>query len=218
MARSPETIEALVATFRDYLEQTQTDPEAHEPPPAPDLFSLFSELEGLRTEVKRESRQVKEATDGFKPLLETAQNQQEQLNRAQSERTAEAAQQAWQAQTELLRRLLDLYDRLADAERLQPPEAPAWSWGCRPHRAWISAVREGQALSRRALERLLGDYGVSRLETHGQPFDPRRMRAVEVEGKHGSGRVIEEFRAGFIRDDHIVRPAEVKVRRQAPHD
>ena len=66
------TKQVLLSRFSDWLdaaEDGQAPPE--DPAPATDLYSLFVEMAGLRTEVRTESRMVKEALDQFRGVFDT---------------------------------------------------------------------------------------------------------------------------------------------------
>ena len=52
----------------------------------------------------------------------------------------------------------------------------------------------------------------------GRPFDPARMRVVDVEltDRVEAGTVLEVRRAGYRRGDELLRPAEVRAARPPP--
>jgi molecular chaperone GrpE len=67
---------------------------------------------------------------------------------------------------------------------------------------------------RQELLELLTRYGVARLQSVGQIFDPRLHQAVGAVGivsPEGDGVVTREFRAGYLIEDRVLRPAEVEV-------
>ena len=64
-------------------------------------------------------------------------------------------------------------------------------------------------------EKTLGDMGVERIPTVGQPFDPRYHEAVTMEEGDGSQEVVsEELQAGYRVGDDVIRHAMVKVKLQ----
>lgn len=72
---------------------------------------------------------------------------------------------------------------------------------------------EGVKISIKHFLDVLGEVGVSKIETIGKDFDPKSMEAVSTtEGQ--DGKVIEEIRAGYALFDTILRPAQVVVGRQ----
>jgi molecular chaperone GrpE len=64
----------------------------------------------------------------------------------------------------------------------------------------------------RQFEKTLGDMGVKRIKTVGEPFNPNLHEAVSVEGEGGEETVSEELQAGYILGDEVIRHAMVKVK------
>lgn len=61
---------------------------------------------------------------------------------------------------------------------------------------------------------VLKQEGIEKIETIGKNFDPNLMECIQtVEGEEG--KVLEETRAGYRLYDQVLRPAQVKVGRQA---
>ncbi len=59
----------------------------------------------------------------------------------------------------------------------------------------------------------LSDIGVKRIETVGQPFDPRYHEAVSVEEGEGSQEIVsEELQSGYKIDEEVIRHAMVRVK------
>lgn len=204
--------EDLIAQFRTYLEGVEDEPAA-----PPDDFSLFAELSGLKNEVKLEARQVREAIDQFKSVFGTLQADNEALTRElESRRTAEKTLRR-EALRPLLLQLLDLRDRLEAGLELSAPPKRSWRarWFRQPDEL-LDSMREGQRMSLRRLDRILGDYRVRPLEALENPLDPHTMRVVEVESRpdRDQGIVTGELRKGFFWDDELLRPAEVKVNKR----
>jgi len=79
------------------------------------------------------------------------------------------------------------------------------------------ALLDGVRLVEKHLLDVLARHGVTRVASHGQPFDPAHHEAVaHVESDtHGSGMVIEEHRGGFRMHDRLLRPAMVSVSKGA---
>jgi molecular chaperone GrpE len=77
----------------------------------------------------------------------------------------------------------------------------------------VEAYRRGVALIHDNLHELLRRYGVRRMETIGQAFDPTLHEAAlhEPSDAHHEGEVTGELRPGYMRGDRLLRPAVVKV-------
>ena len=80
-----------------------------------------------------------------------------------------------------------------------------------------TVLLDGVRLVEKRLSDVLARHGVTRVASHGQPFDPAHHEAVaHVESDtHGSGMVIEEHRGGFRMHDRLLRPAMVSVSKGA---
>src|SRR4051812_49638181 len=81
---------ALLSRFSAYLDTVDDGPAPPDDPgETADLFSVFVEMAGLRTEVRTESRLVKEALDQFRGAFDTLQSShatlQRELDRARAE-------------------------------------------------------------------------------------------------------------------------------------
>lgn len=203
--------DSLVEQFRSYLDGIgETPPPSEAAGSEADLFTLFVELAALRTEVRTESRLVKDTLDQFRNVFQIVQSSQGAL-----EQELQSARERARAQERaLLLDLLDLRDRLAAG--LQPARVlrPRWQVPWRRARTpQIEPWQEGLHMTLRRLDRILQDRRVTPIDMLGRRFDPRLGRVVAT--RHGPGTdagiVLEEVRAGFLWDDLPLRPAEVVV-------
>lgn len=61
-------------------------------------------------------------------------------------------------------------------------------------------------------EKTLGDLGVERIKTVGEPFDPNLHEAISMEEGDGKEEIVsEELQSGFILGDSVIRHAMVRV-------
>ncbi len=76
-----------------------------------------------------------------------------------------------------------------------------------------TGILEGIEMVYRELLKVLEKNGVKRIEAVGEPFDPEIHEAVAVtpHAEYPAGTVVEEVRAGFAKDDKLLRPASVVV-------
>lgn len=64
-------------------------------------------------------------------------------------------------------------------------------------------------------EKTLGDLGVTRIKTVGEPFDPHFHEAVSMEEGEGDTEVVsEELQSGYAMGDEVIRHAMVRVKPQ----
>ena len=112
---------------------------------------------------------------------------------------ADLAAARQRAEVELLSELADVVQALevAQSSTEQDPDA----------------VREGVSLVARQLQKVFDTHGLSRIETEGNPFDPRLHEAVLTEQAHGvdKGTIVREVSPGFVCGDKVIRPAKVSV-------
>ncbi len=208
--------QALIDRFRGYLDMVE---DGEEPPDDPgetaDLFSVLVEMAALRSEVRTESRLVKEALEQFRGVFDSLQASQATLQRELDRARTETRDQAQSALRPLLLDVIDLRDRLVAALTLSAAARPRWRdrlW--RRDRSGVAAWQEGLRMTLRRLDQVLLDRRVVATQLAGLPFDPRLARAIGTAADSSvaaEGTVIKEVRAGFLWDDQVLRTAEVIV-------
>ncbi len=207
--------QALLSRFSAYLDSAADQPEPPDDPgEATDLYSLFVEMAGLRSEVRTESRLVKEALDQFRGVFDLLRTSQATLQQELDRVRAETRAQAHAALRPLLLDVIDLRDRLVAALKLVATGRPHWSDRLlRRNAPGGAAWQEGLRMTVRRLDQVLLDRGVVATHLVGQPFDPRRARVVATapDSSVAEGTVIEEVRTGFLWEDQVLRTAEVIV-------
>jgi len=209
--------QALLSRFRAYLDTAETaapEPRAE----TTDLYSLFVEVAGLRSEVRTESRLVKEALDQFRGVFDTLQASQANLQQDLDRARAATRDQADAALRPLLLDVIDLRDRLLAALTSAAAARPGWVGRLlRRPASGDEAWQEGLRMTLRRLDQVLLDRRVVPMQLVGQPFDPRRARVVatSADGSAADGTVLEVIRAGFLWDDQVLRTADVIVSKNA---
>jgi molecular chaperone GrpE len=208
---------ALLEHFNAWLDAAEAESKpAAEPEQTTDLFSLFVELAGLRTEVRTESRLVKEALDQFRGAFDTLQASHATLQRELDRARDEARNGRRDVLRPLLLDVIDLRDRLSAALATSGATLPRW-----PERLWRRQAGHGQAwqdglrLTLQRLDQVLRGRGVEAMQLLGRPLDPRLARAIGTVPDHAAaeGTVVEEVRTGFLWEDAVLRTAEVIVSR-----
>ncbi len=83
--------------------------------------------------------------------------------------------------------------------------------------AALDALIDGVEVTERGLEQSLTKFGVRRIETKGQKFDPAVHQAMfEMESPDAQpGTVVEEIQAGYVIGDRTLRPALVGIAKRA---
>jgi len=79
--------------------------------------------------------------------------------------------------------------------------------------AALAALKKGYELGLDRLDQTLEEFNAREIPCEGQPFDPRRMNAVDREESSTvpEGTVIEVYRSGYEWNGELFRPAQVKV-------
>ena len=214
------TKDALLARFRDYLDGLD---EVSEAPTASDereidLYTLFTELAGLRNEIKLESRQVKQALDHSRELIDALQQNNKRLSVELGElRRGEDALRE-DAERDLLLEVLELRDRLATSvisiSGFQPGSLLERPRG--RTKQLIDGMGQGLEIGLRRIDGLLGRYQVRPVEAIGNRLDPMRMQAAAVnhDPEQQEGVVLSELRKGYQRGEKMLRLAEVIVNKR----
>ena len=108
--------------------------DSEEPPDDPgetaDLFSVLVEMAALRSEVRTESRLVKEALEQFRGVFGSLQASQATLQRELDRARTETRDQAQSALRPLLLDVIDLRDRLGAALRCPRRRGLAGATAC----------------------------------------------------------------------------------------
>ncbi len=206
--------QALLDRFTAWLDTADDTEAPDDPGETADLYSLFVEMAGLRSEVRTESRLVKDALDQFRAVFDTLQASQATLQKELDRTRAEGRDQARATLRPLLLDVIDLRDRLVAALKLAETIRPGWSDRVLRRRpSGGEAWQEGLRMTLRRLDQVLQDRRVIATQLVGQPVDPRlaRVVATSADSSMTEGTVLEEVRAGFLWDDQVLRTAEVIV-------
>jgi molecular chaperone GrpE len=204
----------LLEDFQKYLDQRDLD--SIETNTQPDLKTLLSELTGLKTEVKVETRQFKNTLDSLSSALTTVQEDNKLLSAERTENIQGLEIQHAETIRIMLLEFIDIYDRLAmGGEILQNyrPVKSLFKSSRKKDMHFIKRFAQGQVMTVKRLEKLLQRYQVSPVDCVGELLDPVTMRAVETScfPKLENGMVLEELRKGFMYQGQVLRLAEVRV-------
>ncbi|HVE81151.1 MAG TPA: nucleotide exchange factor GrpE [Candidatus Dormibacteraeota bacterium] len=149
-----------------------------------------------KKKTSKENQKVEELTEDLKRLQAEFAN----YRRREGEAKAELIDLARQ---DVVRDLLPLLDNIDRALAHYPKhlQDDPWAMG-------VSQV------AKQARE-TLGEMGVIRIESVGQPFDHNLHEAISLEEGEGSREVVaEELQAGYKMGDKVIRHAVVKVKKQ----
>ncbi len=208
----------LVEQFRAYLDTSPPCDVTSEEDV--DLFALFSELAGLRSEVRLESRQFKTALDDFRAAFDAIAVSTEQISSGLRRIESRAGSGANEELRALLLGILDIYDRVSQAASSEKHDAGLFSFMCSGLVRRYQAHIEGMNMLEKRILELLASFGVEHVMSVGMKFDPAVMKAVDfvMSRSHEDGMVCAQQRAGFLWKGKVLRPAEVTVVRNGGDD
>jgi len=149
---------------------------------------------GARAALAQAEARAKEYLDGW-------QRSQAEFANFRKRQEAERAQMALLANVGLLRRLLPVVDDFERAISTFPNDVDSSGWF------------DGLVLVKRKLDGVLESEGVRPIEVEGAMFDPLYHEALtheEAEG-YADGQIIGLIQPGYMLEDHVLRPALVRV-------
>ncbi len=81
------------------------------------------------------------------------------------------------------------------------------------------AVMDGICMVSKEFHRILEGNGVEKIKTVGEEFDPNVHEAVFMEetDKYPEGAVVGEVRGGYMLNERLLRPAQVKIAKAIEH-
>ena len=189
-------------SFSEWINSLSPDrlPES-EPDDEPDLYSFFAALAALQTETRKLSRKSAESLASFSDTLDRIESSLVKNGSALPDCTLQ---------------ILGIYDRILRIKQ-KLGEAPSHRKIFNDNR-WVkyhSNIYEAMKLVEINCSDLLRSMGLVRIESKGQPFDPEKMVAAEVERNCSvpDNTVIEELSCGYIFEEKVIKIAEVKVAR-----
>ena len=97
----------------------------------------------------------------------------------------------------IITELIDVIDGIEVSRRNFPDDKEMKDW------------LDGFDSSLDKLDKFLEKFGVNKIETKGEKFDPLIHEAVEIQDKDGEN--IEEIRPGYTMHGKVIRPARVKI-------
>ena len=206
----------LLSEFADFLDREDAPHSRPENSKRTiDLYSLFQELIALKTEVKIEARQFKSALEQLQSQLDPLNQDNAVLRECLDQAKSNSEKEKESALRALLVQLLDLRDRLDQGRQAAGAYRAKAFYLFRPKReqALIEGLKQGQALTLKRLDQLLAAYEVLPIPVLDQAFDPKAMRAAELDQRPEleSGVVTGELRTGYFWREDVLRVAEVKV-------
>ena len=177
-----------------------------------DLYTLLMEFTALRQEIKFQNREQNNTLriqqsfiDSLKETLKLLKDRTSKLETLEERIRLISEKKA-------VLPFLNIRDSLIRGIKAAKAVAATKRLFVRPPRG-IEGIIEGYEIALRRFDRALSYVGITPVTALDRPFDPSKMRAVgqESDSKKEAGIVIEEQVGGFVRQDEVIRTAEVIV-------
>jgi len=206
-AHPPEAPGALPGTAQAAPDETGTGPgEAGDDPPPRSFDQALDVIDRLREQLAAKSTELGELKDRLLRDHADLENFKRRMQREKSDALRYASEH-------LLRDLLPVMDNLhraIDAARTPGGDTSAQSR--------IDGLVTGVKMVLHQFTETLSRFGVTRVESAGQAFDPSHHEAVaHVESAEQlPGSVVDEYVSGYRLHDRLLRPAQVTVAKPPP--
>jgi len=163
--------------------------------PEAKIAALEAELADLRAKAAEAEAKIAELNDQYLRKAADFENFRKRMNREKQEITEFANQNL----------LLDLLPVIDDFERAIKSAETSKDF---------ASFYEGIVMIEKRLStQLETKWGLKRFDSAGQPFDPNRHEAIQMEKKPGITEAVvqEDFIKGYFLKDRVIRFAKVKV-------
>ncbi|MCY4306627.1 MAG: nucleotide exchange factor GrpE [Aestuariivita sp.] len=180
----------------------------------PDLHDLFSAVTTLRQEIRLQNREQSKAERELGRAAERYDEAVQKINQREGDLRVVSHRAVRQAENICLRSFLEMHDTMlrghSAAEKISDDKG-----FFRRLPPGIEGIVEGYEIAMRRFDRIMAEFDVYRIEAVGQTFDSKTMHALETrfEESIGDNIVIEELLPGYMRDDDVLRLADVVVNR-----
>lgn len=177
-----------------------------------DLFTLLSEFTALRQEIRIQNREQGKTLSTLNGFIEAYQETLD-LFKDRTRGLSELEENILKTcEKRTVMPFLEVRDALLRGLRASTTIVASKSF-FRPAPRGIEGVVEGYEMAVRRMDRALLSVNVISVETAGQRFDSKTMKAVDKRSGTGmeKGMVVEELLTGFVRGQEVLRTAEVAV-------
>jgi len=203
-----------LADFKTWLADTEMDlPSATDvTPDTCDLFSLFSEFTALRQEIRMQNREQHRTLKRLESYTDTYQNNSRLFEKSIASIDRLESRIWSNCEKKSAGRFFDVRDALIRGHQACTDLSGKRSL-FKPKKEDLKNLAKGYEMALRRFDRSLGSMDIYPVKTDNAPFDPRTMKAVgtkKVDGT-GKGTVIESVSCGFLKENTVLKFAEVIV-------
>ena len=190
-------------TDTDSRPDTKTPTAENDPEVAKELDGVPEEL------LDKETDKLGEALDRLRDDLEAAKQEalyaKAETQNVRRRLEKDIADARTYAATGFARDMLSVSDNLTRALEAIPPELH--------DDERLKALVTGIEATRRELDKVFGQHGITRIAAMGLPLDPHQHQAmIEVPSADAEpGTIVQELQSGYMIKDRLLRPAMVAV-------
>ena len=180
----------------------------------PDLHDLLSAVTTLRQEIRLQNSEQSKAKKELGRAAERYDEAIEKINQREGDLRVVSHKAVRHAENTCLRSFLQMYDIILRGYSAAKKISAHKGLIRRPPPG-IEGIVESYEIAMRRFDRIMAEFDVHRIEAVGQTFNDKTMHAMETryEETIGDNIVIEELLPGYMRDDDILRLADVVVNR-----
>ncbi len=169
------------------------------------------------TYIEELEQRLASTTEQLQQVLTEYRQAQHEFDDSRARMRREVAREVDRGRRAMLAELLDVLDNL---DRALVSARESGGAAADPATAFAGLTR-GVALVRDQFLARLEQFGVTRIETLGQPFDAARHEAVStapVVDPEQDGRIVAVLKDGYASGDELLRPASVVVGSFSPNN
>lgn len=177
-----------------------------------DLYTVLREFTALRQEIKLQNREQNKSVRTLTAFMESYQQSEKTLRDTNAQIHLLEEKIRLSCEKKLILLFLDVRDALARGLQSGREITMQRRW-LRPPPKGFESIVEGYEMALRRFDRALNQAGVKPLATVGEPFNPQLMRAVGKSADNTVSQevVTQEILSGYVRNDEVIRTAEVIV-------
>ena len=183
----------------------------------PDLYSFFSALDGLKQEVRMQTKTARILSDKTENVLlavrEEFTERGQMLSDTASDLKAQLPAARREGENSIIMEFLRIRDGLCQSiDTWRTKRFSRWS---RKANSMLAAATKAQEMLLNKIDDSLRRLNIAATCREGMQFDARFMRAVAVTNAGGieSGTVIKIVRQGYKKDDSLLQIADVQVQK-----
>jgi molecular chaperone GrpE (heat shock protein) len=176
-----------------------------------DLYTVLKEFAALRQEIKLQNREQNRAVKSLTAFIDDYKYTADLFRERTAALSTLEERIRLSSEKTVVAHFLDIRDALSRGKRAASELIGRKSLFLSTEK--YEGVKEGYEMAIRRFDRALATLGIFPIDAVGKKFDPQTMRAIGTAQRKGvePGSVIEEERSGFIRDQEILRAADVIV-------